>query len=103
MKISQSDCSAFTYGNFHESFLKNKALAIACPKLDNNIQSYIDKLADMISQARVNTITVLLMEVPCCGGLLQIAKSAREKSGINIPLKSIVLSVQGDVISEGWV
>lgn len=98
-----SDCSAFSFGNFHGKFLKNKALAIACPKLDNNLQSYVDKLSEMIKTSRINTLTVLIMEVPCCGGLLQIAKNAREKSGINIPIKCIVLSVQGEVISENWV
>lgn len=98
-----SDCSAYTFSGFHGTFLKNKALAIACPKLDSNTQSYEDKLVAMIDQARINTLTVLIMEVPCCGGLLQIAKRARGRAKSNIPIKAIVLSVQGEIKSEEWV
>ncbi len=98
-----SDCSAFTAGNFHETFLKNKTLAIACPKLDSNNQSYVDKIASMMDDARINTLTVLMMEVPCCGGLLGFAKSAREKATRNVPIKAIILSVHGEILSENWV
>ena len=98
-----SDCSAYTFSNFHNKFLKNKSLAIACPKLDNNIQSYIDKISEMISVSEINTLTVLIMEVPCCSGLLKIAMNAREKSGKNIPIKAVTLSVRGDIIDDKWV
>ena len=98
-----SDCSAFTAGNFHERFLKGKILAIACPKLDHNTDSYVDKLRSMIDDARIDVLTVLIMEVPCCGGLLQMALKAREMASRNIPIKKIVLSVEGEVKSEEWV
>lgn len=98
-----SDCSAFTHGSFHATFLKNKILAIACPKLDSNTQSYVDKLTSMIDNSLINTLTVLIMEVPCCGGLLQMAKAAREKASRNIPLKVMVMSVKGEILSEEWV
>lgn len=98
-----SDCSSFSHGSFHSTFLKNKSLAIACPKLDSNIPNYIEKLTAMIDQAQLNTITVLMMEVPCCGGLLQMAKSAREKAQRNIPIKSMVMSLRGEILSENWV
>ena len=98
-----SDCSAFASGNFHERFLKGKILAIACPKLDHNTDSYVDKLRSMIDDARIDTLTVLIMEVPCCGGLLQMALKAREMASRNIPIKKIVLSVEGEVKSEEWV
>ncbi len=98
-----SDCSAFSNGAFHSRFLKNKALAIACPKLDEGTQSYVEKLAVMIDQSNINTLTVLMMEVPCCGGLLQIAKSAREVAKRNIPIKAMTMSLQGDLLSENWV
>ncbi|EKD31519.1 MAG: hypothetical protein ACD_77C00312G0003 [uncultured bacterium] len=98
-----SDCSAFTHGSFHATFLKNKILAIACPKLDSNTQSYVDKLTSMIDNSLINTLTVLIMEVPCCGGLLQLAKAAREKASRNIPLKVMVMSVKGEILSEEWV
>ena len=98
-----SDCSAFTAGNFHEHFLKGKILAIACPKLDHNTDSYVDKLHSMIDDAQIDTLSVLIMEVPCCGGLLQMALKAREIASRNIPIKKIVLSVEGEVKSEEWV
>ncbi|PKO98643.1 MAG: 4Fe-4S ferredoxin [Bacteroidetes bacterium HGW-Bacteroidetes-8] len=98
-----SDCSSFSHGSFHSTFLKNKSLAIACPKLDSNTQSYIDKLTLMIDESKLNTITVLMMEVPCCGGLIQMAKLARERAKRNIPLKAMVMSLRGDILSEEWV
>ena len=98
-----SDCSSFSHGSFHNTFLKNKSLAIACPKLDSNTQSYIEKLTQMIDESKLNTITVLMMEVPCCGGLIQMAKLARERAKRAIPLKAMVMSLRGDILSEEWV
>ena len=71
-----ADCVAFSMGNFHSKYLKGKSLAIACPKLDHGIDIYIEKLTAMIDIAKVNTITVMMMEVPCCGGLLQMVRNA---------------------------
>ena len=71
-----ADCVAFSMGGFHSKHLKGKSLAIACPKLDHGTEIYIEKLTAMIDIAKVNTITVMMMEVPCCGGLLQMVKAA---------------------------
>ncbi len=98
-----SDCSAFSHGSFHSEFLKNKVLAIACPKLDSNLESYIEKLTAMIDLSKINTLTVLMLEVPCCGGLIRMAKEAREKAHRNIPIKAIVISIKGEILSEEWV
>ena len=57
----------------------------------------------MIDDSKINTLTVLMMEVPCCGGLLQIAKAAREKASRNIPIKAIVISIKGEILNEEWV
>ncbi len=98
-----ADCTAFANGEFHSRFLRGRMLAIACPKLDSNTQIYVDKLAQMIDEAKINTLTVLIMEVPCCGGLMRIAQLAREKAQRNVPVKVIVLSVSGEVINEEWI
>jgi len=98
-----ADCTAFASGEFHDRFLKGKVLAIACPKLDSNTQTYVDKLVQMIDVAKIDTLTVLVMEVPCCRGLVRIAHQARERAGRNIPVKVIVLSVNGEVKSEEWI
>lgn len=98
-----ADCTAFASGEFHNRFLKGKMLAIACPKLDTNIQNYITKLKELIDVSRIDTLTVLIMEVPCCGGLLRIAETAREQAQRHIPIKVIVLTVRGEIKSEEWI
>ena len=101
--VLAADCVAFAMGDFHNRLLKNKALAIACPKLDSNKDVYLDKLSTMISDAKINTLTVPIMEVPCCGGLIQMAKMAVQQSGRNIPIKKIVVGIKGDILNEEWV
>lgn len=98
-----SDCSAFSCADFHNSYFKNKTLAIACPKLDSQIEVYIEKLSIMIDRTKINSISVLMMEVPCCGGLLRIAKAAKEKSKREIPIKAIVISLKGELLKEEWI
>jgi len=98
-----ADCTAFSNGDFHRTFLKNKKLVIACPKLDHGLDVYLEKLTRLVKESKVNTITVLRMEVPCCGGLLKIVKEAINRSGIKVPVKEIVISIQGQVLTEEWV
>lgn len=98
-----ADCTAFACGDFHNRFLRGKSLAIACPKLDSNTQTYVGKLTEMIDGAKINTLTVLVMEVPCCRGLVQIARQARGKARRHIPVKTVVLSAGGEVIDDQWI
>lgn len=98
--ILTADCVAFAMGNFHARFLKGKSLAIACPKLDANKESYIQKLTAMMTEARINSLKVIIMEVPCCGGLVQMAKIARDNSGRNMPIQVVVVGLQGEIIEE---
>ena len=100
--VLAADCAAFAMGNFHAHFLKGKSIAIACPKLDSNKESYVEKLTAMISDTKINSLTVVIMEVPCCGGLLQMAKIARDQAGRNVPIKRAVISIQGEVLEEEW-
>jgi len=97
-----ADCTAFANGEFHSRFLKGHKLAIACPKLDSNIQNYIDKLSVLIKEARLKSLTILIMEVPCCRGLIRIAEAARVQS-IDISIRKIILAVDGKVKSEEWI
>lgn len=101
--ILTADCVAYSMGDFHAKYLKGRSLAIACPKLDSNLESYVDKLTTMIGDAQINTMTVLRMEVPCCGGLVQMAQMASQNADRKVPLKEIVVGVQGDVLSERWL
>lgn len=98
-----ADCAAFSVGDFHARFLKGRALAVACPKLDQGQEAYLDKLTAMIDQARIDTLTVLMMEVPCCGGLLRLAQAAAARAGRKVPIKRIVVGVRGEVRDEQWV
>jgi Fe-S-cluster-containing hydrogenase component 2 len=100
--VLAADCAAFAMGNFHGRYLKGRSLAIACPKLDTNKESYLQKLTSMIADTKINSLTVVIMEVPCCGGLLQMARSARDDAKRNIPIKLAVVSIQGEVLEEEW-
>ena len=101
--VLAADCAAFAMGNFHARYLKEKSLAIACPKLDTNKESYLEKLTSMIKDSKINTLQVVIMEVPCCGGLVQMATTARENAGLKVPIKVSVISVQGEVVEEDWI
>lgn len=101
--VLASDCSAFSIPDFHEKYLKGKSLAIACPKLDSNKQVYVEKLRTMFESSEINTLTVVIMEVPCCGGLVQLAQLALEQSSRSVPLKLITVGVRGEILQEQWV
>ena len=101
--LMAADCVAYSTGGFHSRFLKGKSLVIACPKLDHNTEVYVEKLTALIDSAKVNTITVMIMEVPCCGGLLQMVKAASAKASRKVPVKQIMISISGEVLKEEWV
>ena len=100
--ILTADCVAYALGAFHRDYLKDKALAIACPKLDRGQEIYMEKIKSWIDDAKINTLTVLIMQVPCCMGLLQLAQQAAQAAERNVPLKYIVVGVQGYVLQEEW-
>ncbi|MEI6764329.1 MAG: 4Fe-4S binding protein [Bacteroidota bacterium] len=101
--VLAADCVAFTLGNFHQDYLKGKSLAIACPKLDSYGDVYIEKLTALMDNAKINTLTVMIMEVPCCGGLLQMARAASAKATRKVPVKVIVVSIRGTILEETWM
>ena len=98
-----ADCVAFAMGDFHYKYLKGKSLAIACPKLDDGQESYINKVTQLIDGSNINTLTVMIMQVPCCGGLLQIAKIASSQAKRKVPVKVIIVSAEGEVLQEEWI
>jgi NAD-dependent dihydropyrimidine dehydrogenase PreA subunit len=101
--VLTADCVAYAMADFHRRYLHGRSLAIACPKLDSNLESYVDKLTLMINDSQINTLTIMRMEVPCCGGLVQMARMASQQAGRKVPLKEIVVGVQGNVLSEDWI
>jgi hypothetical protein len=98
-----ADCVAYALGNYHNDYLKGKSLAIACPKLDEGQNIYVEKIKSWFEDAKINTLTVLIMQVPCCMGLVQLAKQALESSKRKVPLKSVVVGLQGQILSEDWI
>lgn len=95
-----ADCCAFATNQLHNTILKGKSLAIACPKLDTRKEMYVDKMVKMITDAGITDMTVVIMEVPCCGGLVQLAQTARSVAGTDIPINVIVIGINGKVLKE---
>lgn len=98
-----ADCVGYAFGNFHQEYLKGKFIAIACPKLDTDQEFYREKIKVLVEEARINTLTVMIMEVPCCRGLLVLAQEALNSTKRKIPLKCIVIGIKGNIISEEWL
>lgn len=91
-----ADCTAYAYGNFHNEFIKNKITLIGCPKLD--MVDYSEKLTQIIAQNDIKSVTVVRMEVPCCGGIENAVKSALMASGKFIPWQTVIISTDGRIL-----
>jgi len=101
--ILTADCVAYAMGNFHTDYLKGNSIAIACPKLDEGQDIYIDKVKSWFEEAKINSLTILIMQVPCCHGLVGMAIEALKRSERKVPVKYVVVSLQGEVLQEEWV
>ncbi len=101
--VLAADCVGYALGDFHEGYLKGKTLAIACPKLDEGQEIYLDKLKALIDDAKINTLTVMIMQVPCCRGLLALAREAAAQASRKMSVKCIVVSPRGEIVTEEWV
>jgi Pyruvate/2-oxoacid:ferredoxin oxidoreductase delta subunit len=97
--VLAADCVPFAYAGFHQHFLRDHALLVACPKLDD-FQAHLRKLTDVLRHSSVKSITVVRMEVGCCRGLVQMAQQAIAASGRDIPLREVVIGIRGEVKSE---
>ena len=93
-----ADCSAYAYGDFHNRFIKGHVTLIGCPKLDN--VDYSEKLTEIIKNNNIKSVTIVRMEVPCCGGLELAAKKALQESGKFIPWQVVTLSLDGQILDE---
>lgn len=96
--VISADCAPFSYPNFHQKFLKGKVLMMLCPKLDKNIDAYIDKLSYIFESKNIQSITIVHMEVPCCSGIEIIVKRALEKAQKIITIKDYTISISGELI-----
>ncbi len=98
-----ADCVGYALGDFHREYLKGKSMAIACPKLDEGQDVYLDKIKAWFEEAKINTLTVMIMQVPCCMGLLSLARQAVQESSRKVPVKFVVVGVEGEILQEEWV
>ncbi len=99
--VLAADCVPFAYAGFHQDFIKGHALLVACPKLDD-FQAHLKKLTDILSYSSVKSLTVVHMEVPCCSGLVHMAKQALQLAGKDIPLRDVTIGIRGDLkIQQG--
>jgi len=97
--LLSADCVPFAFPDFHYDFLLGKALVIACPKLDDH-EAHLEKLTQIFRMARPGSVTVLRMEVPCCGGLTNLARQASLKSGVNVRIQETTIGVLGEILAS---
>ncbi len=95
-----ADCTAYAYANFHQEFLKGKVALIGCPKLDD--VDYSEKLAEIIKENDIQSVTIVRMEVPCCGGLQHAAMTAIQNSGKFIPWQVVTISIDGKILNQAF-
>ena len=93
-----ADCTAYAYGNFHNEFIRNRITLIGCPKLDEG--DYTEKLTEIIKNNNIKSVTIVRMEVPCCGGIENAAKRALQASGKFIPWQVVTISTDGKIIER---
>ena len=91
-----ADCTAYAYAGFHQDFIRNKVTLIGCPKLDQ--VDYSEKLTEIIQNNNIQSVTIVRMEVPCCGGLEMAAKKALQSSGKFIPWQVVTISIDGKIL-----
>lgn len=96
--VIAADCAAFSFGAFHQRFLKGKTLIIFCPKLDSDLDLYKVKLKNIFKENNVKSITAIRMEVPCCSGIVGIIEEALRESGKSILMKEYTISIRGEIV-----
>jgi len=98
--VLAADCVAFACSRFHDEILTGRALAIGCPKLDHGQEMYLDKLIAMIDHARIRSLEVVVMEVPCCGGLVRLVETATRAAVFQVPLTVTTVGIDGRLRSR---
>ena len=94
-----ADCTAVSYPDINRDFVKGRVVMMGCPKFDD-AQMYVDRFTEIFQQRKINSVTILIMEVPCCSSMLQIIKKARDDAGSSVPVRQVVISTQGNIIND---
>jgi hypothetical protein len=96
-----ADCTAFALGSFHEEYLKGRSLAILCPKLDSEQEIYVEKIRGLLEESKVASLTVAIMQVPCCRGVVGLVMQALAASSRKVPVRLAVVGLQGEILQDG--
>lgn len=96
--VVAADCVPFAFANFHEKFLKGRSLVMFCPKLDDGQDEYLEKLTEIFKTQNIKSVTIVRMEVPCCGGAARLVEEAIRNSGKGMVVKDFVISLRGEII-----
>ncbi len=97
-----ADCTAVSYAGIQRDFITGRVVMMGCPKFDD-AQMYVDRFTEIFQTRKLKSLTILIMEVPCCAGMLQIIKKAYDNAGSSVPVRQVVVSTRGDIINDqGW-
>jgi Fe-S-cluster-containing hydrogenase component 2 len=94
-----ADCTAVSYPDVNRNFVKGRVVMMGCPKFDD-APMYVGRFTEIFQQRKINSVTILIMEVPCCSAMLQIIKKARDDAGSSVPVRQVVISTQGNIIND---
>lgn len=94
-----ADCTAISYPDINRNFVKDRVVMMGCPKFDD-APMYVGRFTEMFKQRKINSVTIMIMEVPCCSAMLEIIKKARVDAGSSVPVRQVVISTQGKIINE---
>jgi hypothetical protein len=94
-----ADCTAVSYAGLQQDFIQGRVVMMGCPKFDDQ-QTYVDRFTELFKTRRLNSVTLLIMEVPCCSAMLQIVKKAYKDAGTEVSVRQVVVSTQGRIIDE---
>jgi Fe-S-cluster-containing hydrogenase component 2 len=94
-----ADCCAVSYGNLHEDFIKGRVVMMGCPKFDDQ-QMYMERFTELFKTRKLNSVTILIMEVPCCSSMLQIVKKAYTEAKGSVAIRQVVVSTQGQILDD---
>ena len=94
-----ADCTAVAYGSLHQDFMQGKKVIMGCPKFDDQ-QLYVERFTEMFKTRKLNSVTILIMEVPCCSSMLQIVRKAYDAAKATVPVRQVVISTQGQILDD---
>jgi len=94
-----ADCCAVSYGSLQQDFIRGRVVMMGCPKFDDQ-QMYVDRFTELFTTRKLNSVTILIMEVPCCSSMLQIVRKAYDEAGASVPIRQVVISTQGQILND---